>query len=207
MIHGNERDIEIPGVIDFVERHKPISLLDVGCHASVRYYALELRKLVAFEYDGCDPYFDPNTAEVMDRYFDCSVLDKTLDREDAYDVVTAISTIEHSGISTYVADNYRDERMKVFARMVQLARYSVFVTCPFGSPYELPGQFANVTDHDLSAFEEIITVKARFFYTYDSHNPGTASRFEEIGRAEAAFKSFPDDGFARCFAFLETVVR
>ena len=65
----NERDIEIPALIEFLkERIEKIdSLLDVGCHFSQ--YAGKIRKLLPRNdktYHGCDIILDENIEAIVD---------------------------------------------------------------------------------------------------------------------------------------------
>lgn len=195
-VFGNERDVEVPDLLAFVERHRVGSLLDVGAHWSHAHYARQLRRLVKV-YHGVDILPDPQTAEILDAYHVGNVLD--FDSPGSYDCVVSVSTLEHCGISTYRVDDYRGERDQVFEKCLSLARRHVWLSFPVGKPFFLPGEFANVTGDCLDGWVRRVSelgwrMNRRFFYlnddgrTYRPVAPGVALGHEyDLSRIQQSF--------------------
>ena len=195
----NERDIEHPALINFVKEHADIkSVLDVGAHYSYNTYAPELRKLVK-QYDGVDILPDPITAKIVDNYFVKNV--KKLKGE--YDLVSCVSTIEHSGISTYTNANYKDEQKYVFLKLLNLSKKYVFLTFPYGLESFHEGEFANLTESQLDRFCEYtegMEVKTTFYY---SPAPQQKEPFFEIDQELAATIPYVKELGTRCICVME----
>src|SRR3989338_26764 len=115
--HFNDRDIEIPALLDFMSRHREkfASLLDVGARYSHLYYApLVRQQFPNVFYDGVDICPDPDTAKLLNTYHVGNVTEPFLG---PYDLVTCISTIEHCGLTSYKRDDIKAEQLKVFSRV------------------------------------------------------------------------------------------
>lgn len=185
--HYNDRDVETPALLQAVEEAMPLdSLVDVGAHHSCATYAPRLREILrdAF-YGAVDPYYCEETAKIADMFFRGNVL--AIDASSGYDFVACVSSIEHSGITTYKVEDYLLERRQVFAKLVCLTRKRLFISCPFGLPALYEGQYANVTDEDLDEWEGVTTrvrmkSEARFFYTKFAQGK---EPWVEISREEA----------------------
>jgi len=167
VVHGTDRDCEVPTLLEFIRAHTPVaSLLDVGAHYTNVHYAKELRTMVKV-YHGVDINDDPNTRLIVDQFFIGNACNIAFSMK--YDMVTCVSTIEHAGISTYKAD-YRSERMRLFARLLELSNRWVWISFPVGTECFCPDQFANITESDLTEFETLCKTRGygyreRFFYT------------------------------------------
>jgi hypothetical protein len=196
--YGNERDLEIAAVIDFIKEHKGIrSVLDVGAHNTHSTYAKEIKGLVK-QYCGVDIVGDLETALILDNYFVGNVLDEQLKVPSA-DLVFSISSIEHSGISTYQAD-WKAERVKVFKKMYELADKYLIVTCPFGAEMLIEGQYANISAEDLDLFRSVTATKLDIDYYF---TPAQQSEFTKITYEEACKVEFdPNIGIPRCIAII-----
>lgn len=163
MKFNNERDIEIPAIIDFIKSHPLLTLLDVGAHWSHAFYASQVRMLVD-NYDAIDILPDPQTKAMVDKYIQGNVLDYNGGK---YDLVTCISTIEHAGITTYKIDNYEDEQLRIFKKILDLSKKYILITFPFGQKALHEGQFANITKENLAKFLEGVNglIKKKFYFS------------------------------------------
>lgn len=202
-LNYNERDIEGPALIDFIKSHPDIkSILDVGSHWSWSYYAPEVRKLVK-HYAGIDILEDPQTAAILDRYIVGNVLDKKLT---PYDLVCCISSIEHSGISTYKVEDYQTEQLRVFKRLLKLSKKYLFVTFPFGQEALHEGQFANITKELLRNFtnEAILHYKLQSITKqfYFSGSPQEKVPYQEVSMDFASQVEYKPELGTRCFCIL-----
>jgi hypothetical protein len=180
-----DRDCEVPLLMEWIDRLGPIdSLLDIGCHYSEHYYARLIRPQVKL-YDGVDVALDPPTAQVLDNYYLGNANKVSLQ---PHDVVICVSTIEHSGLSTY-KDDYVAERMKLFARCVSLARKHLWISFPIGQEHVEEGQLAIITKEHYTQFLNMIPksarVKARFLY---SQGPQAGHPWQEHRKSEVAVK-------------------
>lgn len=200
-IHNNERDVEIPAMLNFVAKHEPKSLLDVGAHQSHALYARDLRGLVEV-YHGVDVQRDDETAAILDRYVTGNVL--TLDLRKKYDMIVSLSSIEHCGISTYKAKSYRQERDKVFKKILRLSRRHVWLSFPVGPAYLMEGQYATIDDKTLAAWEKTLTTLkfkdvSLTFYLYDLESDS----YVDVSRGEAMAAEYPPVAKLPAFCILE----
>lgn len=166
-----DRDAEIPLLLEFLKRIQFESLLDVGAHYSnhkgYSYYAPEVRKLVK-RYDGIDILDDLEAKQLLDNYYIGNAVDYPLGR---YDVVICVSTIEHSGISTYKKENPYKERDDLFLKCLDLAKRYMWISFPVGQEYTYPNELSIITDQQLTFWEhwtKDFRVKERFVYTQGS---------------------------------------
>ena len=169
----NERDVEVPAVIDFVKTkiaEGASSLLDVGGHYSYATYAKDLRAIMTDNsYDACDILPDPDTAQIVNKFWVGNVRDLGLSN---YDLVISVSVIEHCGITTYKADDIENEQLCVVKSIMALANKSVFLTFPYGEVGIFPGQFSNIHEKLLRRVEGAwfelkgvgAQIECRFFY-------------------------------------------
>src|SRR6185369_647825 len=119
--HLNERDVEIPALLGFLEARRGTfaSVLDVGAHHSAHYYAPLVRaRFPGVVYDGVDIVPDPETAGLIDTYHVGNVTEVQLG---PYDLVSCVSTIEHCGITHYHREDPVAEQLAVFRRLCGLA--------------------------------------------------------------------------------------
>lgn len=193
-LYGSERDLEEALLLEYVAERPGIrTALDVGAHYSWFTYAPKLRERIQV-YHAIDLIPCEQTAAIVDQYIVGDLCEVPFEGH-GYDLVVSISSIEHSGISTYKCDDWRNERRRVFKRCADLGRH-LFCTFPFGAEMFIRDQYANVTDDDLCVFEQLVPgVESRFFFCEQVREP-----FVEISRSEAAeIRYLPDVGL-RCVA-------
>lgn len=201
--HFNERDVEIPALIDFLRAREGrfFSLLDVGAFGSHAYYAPLVKSLFpGSAYHGVDIKPDPRTAELLNRYHQGNVLELPLGR---YDVVFSVSTIEHCGMTSYKSDDPAAERFQVFCRLRDLAKKYLFLTFPFGLEGEFPGEYANITAAELDRYAAACpgaAVKTRFFY---NEFPQGREKWVAVDRKKASGVALRADRGVQCVCILE----
>jgi hypothetical protein len=178
--------------------------LDVGPHWSWSYYAPSLRELLANKiYDGVDVIEDRQTAVFLNHYYIGNVCDISLNK---YDYVSCISVIEHCGLSTYKLEDFRAEQYRVFSRMLALSNKYLFLTFPFGLDHIYPGEYANITNMQLLAFEAMakicgFEVSDLQFY-FNEFSPG-GEPWQYITREEASLKPMRKERGAQCICLVE----
>jgi len=199
VVHKTDRDCESPLVVEFLSSRQwhGGSLLDVGAHYSGETYAPMIR-CYATRYDGIDIQpADSSTAALLDNYFVGNANTFQFDLPQ-YDAVICVSTIEHSGVSTYQGDPV-DERMKLFHRCLDLARKHLFISFPIGQEYTVPGQLSVVTDAQLSVWEgwgrAYTKCRTRFF---QSQGPQAVHPWREHRNRAAAVQSQYLDYIGNC---------
>jgi hypothetical protein len=205
-LHNNERDLEIPAVLQSVQRNlsRVRSLLDVGAHMSYAYYAPAIRTLLENRrYDAVDILADEKTAEIVDNYYQGEVCSLQLGK---YDYVACISVLEHSGLTTYKRENVRGEQFKVFTKLLNLSNKHVFLSCPFGMNHIYPDQYANITDHLLEIFEAAALMQG--FHVSDlqfyfSEFAPAGEPWVCITRSEASLKPMIRERGTQCVFLME----
>ncbi len=180
----NERSIELPGLLKFIQKHSANigSLLDVGC--ALNEYSGDVSQLLkpSAVYDGCDLEYDPNVAHNMRKYYVCDLLE--LDTP-AYDCVISISVLEHVGVKLYNTVYPLLAQYRLFKKAYDMAVQFVFFSFPFGCKGEYENEYSNITDEQLGMFLDITDGRAecRFFY---SNNPPQGNPYCEVSREEAS---------------------
>jgi len=172
----NDRDLEEPLVTQFVSRAvlqsawRLNSILDIGGHWSGHTYAPRVREWIGndCQYDAIDLLVpDEETPKYVDKYIIGNVRQEDLP---IYDLVMCISSVEHSGITTYQVEDYQSEQTKVVERCLQLAGKRMILTHPFGEEGLYPGQYANITPEQLDYWIRLaekgynLKTSVRFFY-------------------------------------------
>jgi hypothetical protein len=155
---GNERDVEVPALLRFVDEIQPKSLLDVGAHFSAHTYATEIRKRMpkseGAAYWAIDLSADPETAAIVDCYRIGDVTGdahrQVLDTFGGFDVVSCVSVIEHA------REKFGGSMDMLMARLAMLTRRGLFVSFPFGKEGKVPNEYENVTDATLKEFCELL---------------------------------------------------
>ena len=163
--YKNERDVEIPCLIDFIKAHEDIEkALDVGYARSE--YGHEVAGLIEF-FDGIDLRRDKKALLYLDDYFLGDFLEVALD---PYDFVFSISTIEHYGVKQKPHNCPECQQKKMVKRMAFLARKYIFLSFPYGQLDFIEG------DHVVYAFGSLgelckslkeFDLKIRFFFNPD----------------------------------------
>ena len=181
-----DRDCENILMLEFLKKIAPIdSLLDVGAHHSgtpdsYSFYAAEVRKLVK-RYDGIDILDDPILKTIVDNYYVGNANEFFLDRSNEYDAVISVSTIEHSGVSTYKATDVVIEQNKLFIKCLELAKKYVWISIPTGPPYVYPNELSIITERQLTHWEKMVKdggfkLKERFLHNQAGPQAGTPWR-------------------------------
>ena len=200
----NERDVESSKLVDFMQRHSSIvTLLDVGCHASYS-YAGKIRKQLPRmsdlkRYYGIDIIYDDVIDAVVDEY----ILDNvnTANIDFVPEAVVCISSLEHSGITTYTVPDYKEEQVRTFNTVYGLAYNFLFVSVPYGKEGIVPGQYANITSTQLDRFiSDKKNISIEFWYNPDPIHGGD---WKQISREEADKVELQPDTVTRCVCFIE----
>ena len=178
-----DRDCELVLFLEFLRSHPVESLLDIGAHYSVyNNYAQEVRALVK-RYDGIDIIDDPEVKQVLDNFYVGNAITYPLKQ---YDMVACISTIEHSGVSTYKVDDIQKEQERLFMRCLELTNKYMWISFPTGLPYVYPNELSIITEKQLKRWEILTSnfkVKERFFY---SQGPQAGHPWYEHNKREFA---------------------
>ena len=194
----NERDLEIPAILDFVKEHPDVvTALDVGCHWSWSYYAPEIRKMLS-NYDGLDLLADSQTAAIIDKYWQINVLDF---ENRHYDLVMCISSLEHAGISTYKIKDYKLEQQEVFAKLLELSKKYLFLTFPYGKEALHKGQFANITKEQFTVLSRLVDIWGKTkeeLHFYFSEFPQGKKLWEEVDMEFANEVEYKSELGTRC---------
>jgi hypothetical protein len=204
--HFNERDVEIPALMDFLEarRGRFVSLLDAGAKYSHAYYATLVRgSFPEVAYHGVDLVPDPETVRIVDAYHVGNVADVDLS---PYDVVTCISMIEHCGMPSNTCGDAAAERLRVFRRLSSLARRYLFLTFPFGAEGMVPREYANVTRDELDRFVDEAEGRARTSFYYNEFPQGR-EKWRRLSADEASKVPVRVDRGVQCFCVLEIEMR
>lgn len=182
-----DRDCESPLVTEFIQARCPMgSLLDIGAHYSAHTYGKKLQ-LNIDRYDGIDIQpADDETYALLDHFYVGNANTFGFDLPQ-YDAVICVSTIEHSGVSTYKGD-YVQERMRLFDKCLSMAKKHLWISFPVGQEHVCPGELAIITDEHLNVWEMLIDrykVKQRFIY---SQGPQAGHPWREHGRRDVAVR-------------------
>ena len=160
MSYGNERDVEVPAVVEFVKRRIPQSgraapnLLDVGGHGSHATYAPLIRPLIRRRrYEAIDIIFDPLTKTVVDEWYTADFMKWSVPLG-RFDAVTCVSVIEHVGVKPWRSDTWKEERLLMFFSLLRAARHAVLVTAPFGHGF-VTNEYQCVSPEELATWQTI----------------------------------------------------
>lgn len=159
-VYGNERDVEVPAVLDFIRRNVSKaarkSLLDVGAHGSHATYAPQVRELVSGQrYAAIDKIYDPLTQTIVDEWTTGDMLSSPV--RERFDAVTCISVIEHVGIKPWRSDTWREERLLLFFSLLRAARSAVLLTAPFGRG-AVTNEYQCVSPEELATWSTIASL-------------------------------------------------
>jgi hypothetical protein len=199
MPYLSERDIEIPRLFDFLDRHPGAieTALDVGCFGSQ--YLEELSKKIVIV-DGID--IKPGEAEkkFLVHYF---VGDFVIFPLMSYDLVISISTLEHVGIDLVKGAEFSNKRYSFFQKLVDTTRHFLFVTFPYGFPAIHEGQFAVVTKEQLKKFLEILGTEKYQLKFYFNEKPQSGAGWNEISKEQADEVRYNPAIGVQCVCILE----
>lgn len=161
-----DRDLEIPVLCDFLEKQSPFikSVLDVGAHYTLNYYANEIRK-IASVYHALDPLIDHDVEKIVDKF----IVDNAVTYKfGKYDLVTCISVIEHVGQYPVKYENYIEMRLKMFKKMLSSAKKYFVISFPVGLEYTDPGEMSIITEEEFNEFSKLIKIynhEVAFYYS------------------------------------------
>ncbi len=168
MPYFTERDIEIPKLFEFIDKHSNeiVTVLDVGCYGSQ--YLNQLRNY-SFSVDGIDIGSREKEKEFLRNYFVGNFLKYPLEQ---YDLVVSVSTLEHAGILPHKVKDYVEEQYNFFKKIIDTSRKFTYVTFPYGVFCFHPESCANMTRERLNAFLKLLwnfNYKLSFYYVDDPH--------------------------------------
>jgi hypothetical protein len=139
---------------------------------------------------------DSATAAILDNYFVGNANTFQFDLPQ-YDAVICVSTIEHSGVSTYKGDPV-DERMKLFHRCLELARKHLWISFPIGQLYTVEGQLSVVTGQQLEVWETLCKPYKTNVRFLQSQGPQAGHPWREHRSRAAAVQSQYLDYVGNC---------
>lgn len=198
--YKNERDIEIPLLIDFIKKHPDVEkVLDVGCARSLY---IPLVKNLTRLLDCVDFERDEKLAPIFDNYF---FGDATEVRLGQYDLVSAISVVEHYGVKQKPVLNYQDRQIALVEKIGQTAKKYVFLTFPYGELALIEGEFAVVDDVLLSMFEDVLDDFKLTKEFYFNINPQSGAKWIKTTPALASVVKHDPDLGVRCICILKGV--
>lgn len=129
-IHFSERIIEIPFVLQNIPHNKDIKILEIGCSDSP--ISMHLSNL-GYQVAGVSltdyPFLHPNFKFYKRNFFDCDF------KENSFDVVILLSTIEHVGLNVYgnkLIDDEGDIKLMEAVHGVLKPGGIVVLTTPYG---------------------------------------------------------------------------
>lgn len=203
--HLNERDIEIPFLINSLRRVDDSidSLLDVGAHYSFAHYAPQIKQMLGPRiYTAVDILPDEKTEAIVDEYLIGNVNHLEID---PHDFVCCISTLEHCGISTYKVGDYKLEQLRTFRRLLDLTLIYGLASFPFGTEGLYPGEYSNITIPMFREFNRIISQRGfetQGFFFYNEFPQG-GKEWSLIDITEAANVPMDASKGVQCVGLLE----
>jgi len=194
---GNERDIEVPVLLEYIKQHLDInSALDVGCADNV--YSSTVKRMVE-QLDGIDLKDDYTGKRHYSRYIVGDVLKEKLDK---YDLVFSISAIEHYGVKQNPVDNPLKSQIKMVRKIAKLAKKYVFLTFPYGQKCQVSEEFRMVDNGTLLCFlAQLYGFKKEIkFYSTDVPTPEVA--WIELTQHEANQVKYEPSLGVQCVAMI-----
>ena len=172
----NERDVEIPRLITFLNNHKEgmESLLDVGARGSL--YSPILRTLFPRSW-GIDLLPDPS---VMKNYSEYIVGDFLYEDLPLFDFVVSVSTIEHVGVEYVTTRLYKELQKYFFTRLTKTARKGLFVSFPYGEAILFDGYYNNIDRTMLEEFKKDLKGFQYNIQFISANDPTDAYSWREI---------------------------
>lgn len=202
--HFNERDIEIPQLLSFVDAHSKeiTTILDVGCYGSQYLKALkESGKIV----DGIDLTAGEKEKVFLQNYFVGNAITYPLEK---YDLVIGLSTLEHAGLmEQYKVNDFLQEQNLLFKKIIHASKRFIYATFPYGIPHKPILQLVNITRNCLDGFLKTIPNKAVYkmrFYFNDK--PSSSSDWNEVSQDDADKIQYDRFKGCRCVCILEVIL-
>lgn len=189
MAFGNERDVEVPALLAFLRELRPASLLDVGAFGTDRIYAHVVdQAMPGMAYDALDVIPADNPTPIpWDTYYHRDWLAVDLDELGSWEVVSCVSVLEHVGVKDERLPAPKLARRQFAHNLFQAASRGVLITCPFGIPGGIEGEYENITESDLRGFESLahhygFDVRCRFFIGDTPQGPNWREVRENVAR-------------------------
>jgi len=196
--YKNERDVEIPLLIDFIGKHKDIKkALDVGCYGAL--YLEKVKKIVKV-LDGIDFISGNAVSHHLNTYYHGDVLERDLS---LYDLVISISVIEHYGIKQKPTANYQDKQIELVKRIGELSKKYIFLTFPYGLPQQHENEFTQIDKEQLKRFEQILKDFKLIKTFYFNNNPPLGNPYVKIAQVVANNMEYVRTLGVRCICVLE----
>ncbi len=183
---ANERVVEMPFVFQNISLKKGASILDFGCTDSK--LPIELASL-GYKVTGTDlrsyKLRHPNFNFVM-GYFQ-----KNSFRDASFDAVTAISAIEHCGMSDYGEEKFEQGDYKIVKEINRILKPKgqFIITVPFGMKARAPGYRI----YDLKSLHELLRdfrIKKEEFYIGLNQKSWVPSTDEELEKTDSATRGY-----------------
>lgn len=207
-VHYNERDIEVPILLNTVyewlgNKYLNVnSLLDVGANYSYFTYAPALRLLLDNKtYHGVDPFYCEKTEKIVDAFFSSDVLDI----KNKYDALLCISTLEHVGMYKPMQANHAEMQLKIFKHCIDLANKFFLFTFPFGKEGFYPDQYSNITEKQTQEMirycgQNSFSIEKCFFYNEFPQGKNLWNKIHEVEAIEVPLN--PSKG-TQCICVME----
>ena len=198
-IFNNERDIEIPILIQWLERNdcQMGSVLDVGCAFSQ--YASEAKPR-AGEYHGLDLIEDKTVTQYLDRFIHGNILFADVPM---YDWIFSISTIEHIGVEYEATPLYREFQIEAVHKIARLAKRGFLLTFPYGEDDLFKGRYYNQNKKLLEEYMEGMKGYKIHNAFISTDNPQDPAGWREIPQSLADKATNNFDGRVYTIAVME----
>jgi len=199
MPYFSERNIEIPKLLEFLDRHSDEieTVLDVGCAGSQYLEEIKKRGKVI---NGVDMRYDEKIEDLLKDYTVADFLDLDFG---TYDFVICLSTIEHYGVKQKPDPDYTGLQLFFFERLVLTAKKFLFVTFPYGEPAVHPNEFSAVypwlLDRFLAGLEKY-KVELEFYF---NEEPQKGEGWRKIEREEAGRVKYDPSKGVQCVCILK----
>jgi len=198
--YQNERDVEIPLLINFIKSHKDIlSVLDVGC---ARAFYLEYLKGLVDKLDGIDFEEDENAVCFLDHFFQGDFMGGNFEK---YDLVSSVSVIEHYGVKQIPVENYQDKQVELVKKIGRTSLKYIFLSFPYGQLTVAPGKFSIVDDVLLSMFGDVLDEFKPIPEFYFNNNPQAGKEWYQVEQAFADSQEYNERLGVCCICVLKGV--
>lgn len=178
---GNERDLEIPLLCQFLQKLDGAqkSVLDVGA-AQAAYY------------DAIAPYVGPwhgidllPRPEGIPAGWHYQKGDFLYDETPMADLVYSVSTVEHVGVEYVPNPLYLELQVEFIRSIVNHAREAAFITLPYGEGILVAGRYYLCGRSQMDLYLDVLRdeyVNLKFFY---NPNPRDPAGWREVSQKEA----------------------
>ncbi|RPJ79462.1 MAG: hypothetical protein EHM20_01330 [Alphaproteobacteria bacterium] len=153
IIRKTDRDLEIPVFHEFLERNKGKfeSVLDVGAHYSIEYYAKDLRNF-AKKYWALDPLVDFRLVPLVDWFYKSTIQNY---KGEPPDLISCLSVIEHIGSYPEPVMDIEGAQDEAFEKMLKLAKKMMWISFPVGLSGGVPAELMLITKSQLDHWKAL----------------------------------------------------